>query len=588
MKKYERGLGLKRFSYTVASLFLVVQLVNAVEPDGGLVRGNANVVTSQTLATDRIIVKFNDTELTQASASDLQFSLQQLSLSAGIKLSHMRKLATGADLIRLAEKKSGPELRAVLKGLRSNPAIQYAEPDRLMQPMLVPNDPRYNEQWHYFESAGGLNLPAAWDITDGSGAVVAVIDTGYRPHADLAANVLPGYDMIADTFVANDGDGRDANASDPGDYSEAGDCSYYDPGGTSSWHGTHVAGTIAATTNNAEGVAGVAYGAKIVPVRALGRCGGYTSDIADSIIWAAGGSVSGAGTNANPADVINLSLGGAYACDTTTQSAINTARELGATVVVASGNSAADASGFNPASCNGVITVSATARNGGRASYSNYGSVVDIAAPGGDFDYGVEGGVLSLLNSGATTPLSDTYAYHQGTSMAAPHVAGVAALVYSVNPSFTPDEVEAILKASARSFPASCSQCGAGIVEAEAAVLAAMNGGSGGGGDDGGGVSEVISETDLSGNWRSWAHFTIDVPTGVRQLRALISSGYGDADLFVRFADEPTLSSYECRPYLWGNKESCIIDFPAAGTWYVSVYASRWSYRGVSLTAEVH
>jgi serine protease len=270
--------------------------------------------------------------------------------------------------------------------------------------------------------------------------------------------------------MAADGTGRDSDASDNGDSTIAGQCGGGMPAQdqASSWHGTHVAGTIAARTNNGVGVAGVAYGAKVVPVRVLGKCGGYTSDIADAMIWASGGAVTGAPVNANKARVLNLSLGGSGACDTTTQNAINSARSRGAVVVVAAGNSNVNAANANPANCAGVIAVAAVGRTGGKASYSNYGTVVDVAAPGGDSG----AGILSTMNAGTTTPAGDNYAYYMGTSMATPHVAGVAALMLAKNPNLTPDEVEAKLKATARAFPAACSGCGAGIVDAAAAVNA--------------------------------------------------------------------------------------------------------------------
>ncbi|MBQ5950517.1 S8 family serine peptidase, partial [Massilia sp. ST3] len=206
-----------------------------------------------------------------------------------------------------------------------DPNIEYAEPDRIMTHMATANDPMYSQQWHYTDATGGLRLPTAWDKSTGSGVVVAVIDTGYRPHTDLSGQFLPGYDFIGDTFVSNDGNGRDSDASDPGDAIAAGECGNGEPAQaqTSSWHGTHVAGTIAARTNNSVGVAGVAYNAKIVPARVLGKCGGYTSDIADAITWTSGGTVSGVPANANKARVLNLSLGGGGACDSTTQAAIN-------------------------------------------------------------------------------------------------------------------------------------------------------------------------------------------------------------------------------------------------------------------------
>ena len=337
----------------------------------------------------------------------------------------------------------------------------------MLKPVSTPNDTRYNEQWQYFEPAAGINAPTAWDSATGSGVTVAVIDTGYRPHADLMANIVDGYDFISETAVSNDGDLRDGDASDPGDWHEAGEC-----GGASnsSWHGTHVAGTIAALTNNGSGVAGVAQNARILPVRVLGRCGGYTSDIADGIIWASGGAVNDIPTNVNPARIISMSLSGAGACNTTMQNAIDSARSRGTTVIVAAGNESADATDFTPANCSGVIAVAATTRAGGRTYYSNFGPLIDLAAPGGDGNGDPANNILSTLNTGTTTPGADSYAAYAGTSMATPHVSGVAALMLQINPTLTPDQIELTLKGTARAFPATCDQCGAGIVNAAAAV----------------------------------------------------------------------------------------------------------------------
>jgi serine protease len=305
--------------------------------------------------------------------------------------------------------------------------------------------------------------------------VVAVIDTGYRPHADLAANILPGYDFITSAVVGNDGNGRDADASDPGDGVNAGECGTGQLAQNSSWHGTHVSGTIAGLTNNGVGVSGIAFGAKVLPVRVLGKCGGFTSDIADAIIWASGGTVPGVPANLTPARVINMSLGGSGACDAASQNAISSARSRGTVVVVAAGNSNANASNASPANCSGVVAVGAVGRTGARSYYSNFGTLVDVSAPGGDQTTGTANGILSTLNTGTRAPGADSYAYYQGTSMATPHVAGVAALMLSVKPSLTPDQVEAMLKSSARPLPVACSLgCGAGIVDANAAVNAAL------------------------------------------------------------------------------------------------------------------
>jgi serine protease len=326
----------------------------------------------------------------------------------------------------------------------------------------------------------------------GADAIVAVLDTGYTDHPDLEASYEGGYDFL-DEFdpygdaQSNDGDGPDTDPHDAGDFWL--ENSYGGPWG-SSWHGTHVHGTIAATKNNGVGVVGVAPSADVIHGRVLGTWGGFDSAIAASIRWAAGLAVSGVPTNTKPADVINLSLGGSSpTCPSIYANAIFAARTAGSVVVVAAGNSNQDAGGFTPANCTGAITVAATGPEGYRSWYSNYGSVVDIAAPGGDSNY-TNGGIQSTLNTGFSTPQVPTYAYYQGTSMATPHVAGVVALIRSANPDLTVEQVETILLASVNSFRAdartnSCSQsgkCGAGLVDAQKAVAAALAAGGGGGG----------------------------------------------------------------------------------------------------------
>jgi len=454
--------------------------------------GNVPTEPSQyILHTDRLIVKYKDANVGSAKvgvATAMTTGRQAIADRAGqqlgLRLQALRSTATGAHVFKIDRKVSVTEAAALAKEMMArDTSIEYAEPDRIMRKMATASDPMYTQQWHYYETTGGLRLPAAWDLSTGTGVKVAVIDTGIRPHADLAGQYVGGYDFISDATIGNDGNGRDADPTDPGDWTAANECAAGDPASTSSWHGTHVAGTIAAATNNGVGVAGVAYGAKVVPVRVLGKCGGYTSDIADAIIWASGGTVSGVPTNTNVAKVINMSLGGGGACGTTTQNAINSARSRGTVVIVAAGNENQNASNSNPANCAGVVAVAATNRNGARAPYSNYGTVVDVAAPGGD----ANGYILSTLNAGTSTPGADNYAGYQGTSMATPHVAGVAALMLARNGALTPDDIEAKLKSTARAFPGTCSQCGTGIVDAGAAVAAAT-----------GATAPTISETEAN------------------------------------------------------------------------------------------
>lgn len=421
--------------------------------------------------TDRLIVKYRDVTAGTALPSMRALAAARVAANRqGVVMTALRRTGNGAHVMALNRAMTHEQARMLAAGMMAgDPGIEYAEPDRRLYPLAVPNDPQYASQWHWSDAAGGVRAPAAWDVSSGSGIVVAVLDTGVRPHADLAANLVAGYDFITSTTTSNDGGGRDSDAADPGDGVSAGFCGVGSPAQNSSWHGTHVAGIVAAAGNNATGVVGLAYGAQVQPVRVLGRCGGYTSDIADGILWASGASVSGIPANATPARVLNLSLGGTGACDSTTQAAIDTARARGAVVIVAAGNENTNASTSTPANCSGVVTVAATGIGGGRASYSNYGSVVTLAAPGGD----TGNAILSTYNTGTGAPGSDSYAGEMGTSMATPVVSGTAALVLAVNPALTPDQVATLLTSTARAFPATCAQCGVGIVDASAAVQAA-------------------------------------------------------------------------------------------------------------------
>jgi serine protease len=530
--------------------------------------------------TDRLIIKYKaGTEAAARADTQAMARAHEAVQRAGVQMKFLRTNSLGAHVMKLERLLTVAEVQKLAKAVRrADVDVEFVEPDRRMHALMTPNDTSYNSQWHYFETTGGLRTPAAWDKSTGSGVKVAVIDTGYRPHADLAANIVGGYDFIADTWTANDGGGRDSSALDPGDWISANVCGGTHAAQNSSWHGTHVAGTVAAVTNNSSGVAGVAFNAKVVPARVLGRCGGYTSDIADAITWTSGGSVSGVPANTNVAKVINMSLGGRGSCDSTTQAAINGARNRGTVVVVAAGNSQADASLYNPANCSGVITVAATNRNGSRAWYSNYGSVIDVAAPGGDTTVS-SNGVYSTLNTGTTTPGSDSYAFFQGTSMAAPHVAAVVAMMLAKNSSLTPDQVETKLKGSTRAFPGSCSQCGTGIVDASAAIDAA-----GGGGND---VAEVESNNTMAtaqtisvnpanvlgtmGSSSDTDYFKVTVGAGKTLGVTLAPNGSSDYDLYMYNSSGTLLNSSEKGT---GQVDSFSRTNTGGSsvTWYVRVY----------------
>lgn len=413
---------------------------------------------------DRFIVKYR----AGTSAAARQQNLASAARSSGNALSvaRLRTLSVGGDVVQSNRPLDRVDAETLMRQIAVDPNVEYVEVDRLMKALMTPNDTHYATYlWGMQSGAGGIRADQAWNTTNGNGIVVAVLDTGYTDHSDLLPNLLQGYDFISSKTIAGDGGGRDADAHDPGDYYRR---------DNSSWHGTHVSGTVAALGNNNKGVIGAAYGAKVVPVRVLGRGGGYTSDIVDGIVWAAGGSVAGAPVNANPAEVINMSLGGSGTCSTTYQNAINAAVTRGTTVVVAAGNSNADTAGFTPASCNSVIAVAATNKAGTRASYSNYGAKIDVAAPGGD-----SGDCTTLIvstgNAGTSGPTTENYSCMAGTSMASPHVAGVVALMQAVRTTpLTPAQVESVLKSTLRAFPGSNDKpIGAGIVDANAAVSAA-------------------------------------------------------------------------------------------------------------------
>lgn len=432
----------------------------------------------------RILVKFRPSLQAQA--------LSTLTV-AGISVQRVRTLTLDGTALYQVPSGNAQTTMLLAQQLAARPDVEYAEPDRTARPLLQANDPGFDLQWNLRSPstvAGGINMPAAWDISTGAAStVVAVLDTGilYRAanpagsHPDLdASRLLPGYDFISNSNCSSglpcsgDGDGRDDDPYDPGrDQS----------GGSSSYHGTLVSGIVGAATNNARGVAGVNWHTRLLPVRVLGTNGGSISDIIDGLLWAAGLSAPDL-TNPNPADVINLSLGGKGACPRSVQDAINAALSGPKTpvLVVAAGNSNEDASGTFPANCQGVITVGATDQHGNRTTYSNYGLVTSVMAPGGDPRQSYNGtrnagGILSLTKDDVTGNF--TYVYQAGTSFAAPHVAGVVALMRGVNPSLSGNDAKNILQRTARPLNStSCARpngadCGAGIIDAARALQAA-------------------------------------------------------------------------------------------------------------------
>ncbi len=370
-----------------------------------------------------------------------------------------------------------PDLRArwetlmTIKSLRKDPRVRFAEPNYRVSAMATPDDAAYPLQWHY----PLIGLPDAWDTTTGDpGVVVAVVDTGILAnHPDLAGQLVDGYDFVRDPDSARDGDGIDPDPQDPGDSQG---------GGSESFHGTHVSGTVAARGNNQLGVAGVAYNSRIMPIRALGAGGGGTSYDVDQAVRFAAGLPNDSGTlPQQPADIINLSLGGAPFSQAT-QNLYDQVRAAGILVVAAAGNQAGSSPGY-PASYEGVIAVSAVDAQRRLAAYSSTGSTIDVAAPGGNNSVDLNGdgypdGILSTGGTISGNGVNYGYPFLNGTSMAAPHVAGVLALMKSVNPNLTPTDIDALLIAGALSddlgTPGRDDQYGHGIINAQRSVLAAL------------------------------------------------------------------------------------------------------------------
>ena len=431
-----------------------------------------------------LIIKYRSPELVTLSRNNGALpatELARLQGLLGISIARNRAMSGDAFVVYFAEPVTLTNALQMTRLLDSDPTIAHASPDEIVQAQLVPNDTYFNLQWSLTSAVGGIDAPRAWDVTTGSAnTVVAVVDTGILPHPEFAGRILLGYDFISDPRRSGDGNGRDTDATDAGDWVPAGYCGAGTPAKNSSWHGTHVTGIIAAAGNNSAGIAGLDWKTRILPVRVLGKCGGVTSDIVDGMRWAAGLPVPGAPTNPTPARVINMSLGGNTPCylHPAEQEAAIEILAVGAALVVAAGNFSDDAANYSPAGCFGVLTIGATGPTGDQASYSNYGNLtLDLSAPGGDMRrFGTSAGILSTLASGAQSdPGNPIFHYYDGTSMAAPHVSGTIALMLAANPSLTIAQIRDILRGTVKPFAAGtiCAQtgiCGYGLLNAGTAV----------------------------------------------------------------------------------------------------------------------
>lgn len=522
----------------------------------GISKANYVPPGNNTTVSDRLIVKLRPNFLAKGlNVAQIRAELgrpiaaqtvSQMQAAAGVGVTELHALSNGAHVLSIPGSPNRKVVNQAIAGIAGLADVEYVEEDKILTTQTAPNDTYYTTGlivppnlvaspglWGMWPASAvaspapsetgsyGADFETAWATTSGTGVVVAVVDSGITPHVDIVGAggsvnpatgnlVSPGYTFISDcrirgtcavtTAIASAFVAPSPDATDLGSFISAQDIidnPTLFPGplpSNSTWHGTHVAGTIAAIGNNAAGVIGGAYNAKILPVRVLGKGGGYSSDISEGVKWAAGVHTI---FNPNPAKVINLSLGGTGLCGITEQAAIDAAVAAGTVVVVAVGNANADVANFSPANCNNVISVAAIARDGSRASYSNFSSpaanitnpaYVTLAAPGGEVFYPdtYDPGILATVNTSLTTPdlAGSGYGYKRGTSMATPHVAAAVALMIARNPALTPAQVKTILSAPASltAFPsfstpgfatwdcATNNNCGVGILNAKLSV----------------------------------------------------------------------------------------------------------------------
>lgn len=508
-------------------------LLALTAPAGSAVRQRLAAQAGDDAGPGRVIVTYRSTRASalsarvQAQANGPLREAQALNQRHALDLRDGRTVAPQTQVL-ISDTLNSAQLR---ERLAADPDVESVVIDQRRHAHAAPNDPLYADlqpnastptagQWYLRPPAGtvvsSINAQAAWDTTTGSSSVVvAVLDTGVRPeHPDLAGKLLPGLDFVHTAAVGNDGDGVDGDPSDPGDWLTSADktnsmfssCDVTD----SSWHGTQTAALVGAATNNGVGMASVGRHVMVLPVRVLGKCGGFDSDIIAGMRWAAGLAVSGAPTNPNPAKVINLSLGSVGTCESTGSTytgTIATLNDMGVVVVVSAGND--DKAINSPANCAGAIAVTGLRHVGTKSGYSSLGPQAWIAAPGGncvttDPNAICQYPILSATNSGAQGPASSIYTSGErevglGTSFSAPLVAGSAALMLAANPTLTAAQVRSLLGSTARTFPVSggapgtaqcaapgatvqeecyctTSTCGAGMLDTAAAVRAAAAG----------------------------------------------------------------------------------------------------------------
>ena len=555
--------------------------------------------------------------VSRSSMQQARAASSDLPARGAVSAKVLREMAVpGWHVVQTSRHLSDSERDAFVAELKADPSVVSVQDDRLYQRLdeasvtlpratatatgaaAAPNDPAYAQlQWNFHDPVGGVNAEQAWTRSTGQGVVVAVVDTGVvKDNPDLAANVLPGYDMITDHRISRrDQDGRAAGGFDLGDWVDVDYCNALggsgNPAQPSSWHGSHVSGTIAQVTNNNLATAGLAHDAKILPVRVLGSCGGFGSDIADGMLWAAGLPVDGLPTNPNPAEVINMSLGssGPESCPQLYQDAIDKINAAGSIVVVAAGNSNADAATYTMSSCNGVISVGATRVNGGRASYSSYGTRVDIAAPGGGggVDGNPNGYIFQVVNASTQGPTGEwQIGGMAGTSMASPHVAAAVAMVQSVAKTpFTWSGMRDLLRASARPFPVAIptsTPIGAGILDIDMLLQMATTPPCDPADSSCVPPTKTLSnKVELSGlsSQRGDALYSFQAEAG-KAVSFMTFGGTGNVAIYAAAGKVPTSSSYDTRSVRAGTTQTIRFTPSSAGTYYLRLSGS---YSGLTL-----
>ncbi|VEH42431.1 Extracellular basic protease precursor [Kocuria rosea] len=400
--------------------------------------------------TDRMIVKYRTPVTDAESEQVVEDAAAEAHVPEAEDTTEVRTTGDGAAVVELAGEVSTDQAEKLAEELTKDPAVAYAEPDRLVSTARIPgsDEAEPEDMGSVAATAADPDVPSlwaltnlrafeAWDTATGKGVTVGVVDTGFANHPDLDSQTIGGYDFVSTAALGNDGNGRDSDPRDPGTYSTAGQCYAGSAATNSIWHGTHVAGTVAAKRDS-YGTVGIAPDATLLNARALGACGfGYVSDMADAVRWLAGDAVAGAPAPRKRADVINMSLSMGGGCPATLQNAINTAWFRNIPVAVAAGNSGRPAIEYAPGNCYNVITVGAIGSDRVRASYSNHGGAVDIYAPGHH--------ILSAGNTGTRGPVAPNSRFDYGTSMATPHVAGTLALLKQKNPTLSSDQYKQLI-----------------------------------------------------------------------------------------------------------------------------------------------